>query len=112
MFKKITLAAASTLMLASTAIAQEPPHFSVSLNNGVVSPALIEIPANTLVTLTISNDGNATAEFESKPLHIERVLAAGMTITIRLRNLAPGAYEFADEYTEDMLTAHGQIVAK
>ncbi len=111
MFKKITLAIAAALMLASTATAQEPPRFAVSLNNGVVSPSLITVPANTLIVLTISNDGNSTAEFESKALHIERVLAAGMSVAIRLRNLAPGEYEFVDEFTEDLATAHGTIIA-
>lgn len=92
--------------------AQEAQPFAISLKNGVVSPVELLVPANTMVKVTVSNDGDAAAEFESKPLHIEKPLAAGASVTLTLRNLGPGSYEFVDEFTEDRATAHGVIIAR
>ena len=102
---------AATAMTGS-AIAASGDAFSVSMKDGVVTPQRIEVPANTTVKLVVTNEGTATAEFESKRLHIEKVLAPGGSATLTLRNLAPGSYEFVDEFTEDRETAHGVIIAK
>ncbi len=94
------------------ASAQDAQPFAISLRNGVVSPTELEVPANATVRVTVTNDGDAAAEFESKPLHIEKPLAAGASVTVTLRNLSPGSYEFVDEFTEDRATAHGVIIAR
>ncbi len=115
-FTRAGIVAAATLAslatLTPTVGAQEAQAFAISLKNGVVSPTELVVPANTLVRLTVTNDGDAAAEFESKPLHIEKPLAAGASATLSLRNLVPGSYEFVDEFTEDRATAHGVIIAR
>ncbi len=49
-------------------------------------------------------------EFESKTLHVEKVVAAGGDATINVRAQKPGRYEFFDEYNEK--TARGALVVK
>jgi len=100
------------MLTSATVLAQSVPTFKISMKNGVVTPARVEVPKGVDVKLIVSNDGSATAEFESKPLHIEKVVAAGTSITLTLRGLKAGSYEFVDEFTEDQKTAHGFIVAK
>ncbi len=92
--------------------AQTIPTFKISMNNGVVTPARLEVPKDVNVKLVVTNKGSATAEFESKMLHIEKIVAAGATVTLTLRGLKAGSYEFVDEFTEDKKTAHGFIIAK
>ncbi|MFK5998459.1 MAG: cupredoxin domain-containing protein [Rhodobacterales bacterium] len=90
----------------------DPLVFNITLQNGVVSPKMTEIPVGGQVKIVVTNAGDATAEFESKTLHIEKMLAAGAKTILTLHGLRTGSYEFVDEYTEDLDTAHGFIIAK
>ena len=48
-----------------------------------------------------SNLDATPAEFESKTLRVEKVVAAGGKITVQIRPLAAGRYRFFDDYHED-----------
>ncbi len=96
----------------SSVQAQEIAIFKIMLKDGVVSPNKVEVPKDARVKLIVSNEGSAPAEFESKALHIEKIMAPGMTVTVNLRGLKPGSYGFVDEYRENQKTAHGVIVVK
>ncbi len=85
---------------------------TLTFTDGVIAPQRIEVAAGTNVTLTVHNAGSSTAEFESKRLHKETVLAPGATIKVELRGLAAGEYPFVDEFHETLPTAQGVIVAK
>ncbi|WGT51865.1 cupredoxin domain-containing protein [Thioclava nitratireducens] len=85
---------------------------TITLTDGVVSPQQIYLPADTAVTLTVSNTGKTAAEFESKRLRIEKIIAPGQTETIELRALPAGSYPFVEEFHEDQDTAKGTIVVK
>ena len=108
----ISAALGLSLLISAPVMAQDVPTFKISMKNGVVAPTRVEVPKGVNVKLVVTNEGSATAEFESKLLHIEKVVAAGATITVTLRGLKAGSYEFVDEFTEDKKTAHGFIVAK
>jgi len=108
----LAVAAMSSAEVSPVTAAGARPSFAISLKNGVVSPARLEVPANTVVSVTVRNVGKSTAEFESRRLHIEKILLPGAKAMLTLRGLAPGKYEFVDEFTEDRATAHGFIVAK
>lgn len=94
---------------AASAGAQGP---EITLKDGVISPQTVEVPAGKSVTLTISNTGKAAAEFESKRLRIEKIVAPGKTVTIKLRPLPAGSYPFVEEFHENLDSAKGTIVAK
>ena len=103
--------AACLMMLAPTAFADTQGP-TVTLTDGVIVPQNIEIEAGQAVNLTVKNAGKAPAEFESKRLHIEKVLPPGTSTVIRLRPLPAGRYAFVEEFHENLATARGEIVAK
>ncbi len=107
-----SIAMALVALVSGAALAQDMPSFDVSMKNGVVTPRQLQVPAHKPFRLVVTNAGSATAEFESKALHIEKVVAAGMNVVLTLRGLPAGSYEFVDEFTEDQDTAHGVIIAK
>ena len=84
----------------------------ITLTDGVISPQTVEVPAGTATTLTVANAGKAPAEFESKRLHIEQIIAPGTSATIHLPALPAGRYVFVEEFHETLATGRGEIVAR
>lgn len=84
----------------------------VTFKDGVISPQVVEVPAGQAVRLIVKNEGKGPAEFESKRLHIEQVIAAGTSAEIELRALPEGRYPFVEEFHENLATGRGEIVAK
>lgn len=87
---------------ASASRAQEAPaplpSFTVTLKNGLFIPDRLEVPAGRRIKLVLYNAGTGAAEFESSRMNIEKVLAAGAHSFVVLHKLAPGKYEFIDEF--------------
>ncbi|WP_436284027.1 cupredoxin domain-containing protein [Rhizobium sp. LjRoot258] len=80
----------------------DPPTFKVHFSNGVVSPSVLEVPANTRFKLELYNDGPTAIEFESTPLRKEKVLAPGASSFLIFRSLDEGDYAFFDDFHADM----------
>ncbi|ABD89167.1 conserved hypothetical protein [Rhodopseudomonas palustris BisB18] len=97
------LAAAMLLPLigASGARADDEPSFRIEFRDGKVTPSRIEVPANTRFKLELHNLGQEPAEFESKELRKEKVLAPGASSTLVIRTLDPGEYDFFDDFHLD-----------
>jgi hypothetical protein len=81
--------------------AEEMPLFRIVMNGPTITPARLDVPANTPFKLEITNAGTAPAEFESLSLHKEKVLAAGATSSLVFRRLAPGEYDFFDDFNPE-----------
>jgi len=109
---RLSAALALATALASSAASAAASEVSVTLADGVVTPKVLEVPADTAVTLLVTNTGKTSAEFESKRLHVESIVAPGQTAAIELRPLPAGNYAFVEEFHEDLETARGEIVAK
>jgi hypothetical protein len=107
MVAKWMLLAALTLPV--VAQAQEMPTFQLVMNDGVLTPTTLNVPANQRFKLVISNRGKGPAEFESLPLRKEKVLGPGVTSFVVFQSLSPGEYKFFDEFHAN---ANGLIVAK
>ncbi len=90
--------------------AQQATQFEISYKDKKFTPAEVTMPANTAVTLKVKNLDAKAMEFESKPLKIEKVIAANSEATINVRGQKPGTYKFVDEYNESV--AIGSIVVK
>ncbi len=101
---------AFALALSPAALAEESFLAKVSLKDHRFVPAELTAPANTPITIEVTNLDSTPSEFESKTMRVEKLVAAGGKITLQVRALAAGRYRFFDDYHED--TAEGFLVVK
>jgi hypothetical protein len=103
-------AALLCLVGAPLAEAQETTTLSIALKGHRFVPAEAPAPANKPLVIEVTNQDPTPAEFESKTLRVEKVVAGGAKISVKIRALAPGRYRFFDDYHED--TTEGFLVVK
>lgn len=108
--------AALALMLAGVLLtgapparAQEPASVSVSIRNHRFQPAEVQAPANVPIILRVKNLDSTPMEFESVSLRVEKVVTGNGEGIIRLRPLAPGRYNFFDDFNQQ---ANGVLVVR
>jgi Cupredoxin-like domain len=104
------LAAIALVSVAGTAHAQSATEIQLSYKDKKFDPAEIAAPANAPIVIKLKNLDAKAMEFESKTLHVEKVVAASSDATINVRAQKPGRYEFFDEYNEK--TARGALIVK
>jgi hypothetical protein len=85
----------------SPARAEDSASFRIEFDDGKVAPLRLEVPANKTIEIELVNKGQGPAEFESKQLRKEKVLAPGATTTLVIRGLDPGEYDFFDDFHPD-----------
>ncbi len=83
---------------------------SIEFHDGTITPLRLEVPANTRFKIIVRNTGKTASEFESHRLHKEKVVAAGHTISVEVHPLAPGKYDFFDDFHEN--APKGVVIAK
>jgi hypothetical protein len=89
--------------------AQQSASVTVSVKNHRFQPAEIHAPANVPIELRVKNLDSAPMEFESVSLRVEKVVTGNGEGIIRLRPLAPGRYEFFDDFHQE---TRGALVTK
>ncbi len=89
---------AALLIAAGISRAEDDPVFRIEFNDGKVTPQRLEVPAKRRFKLELHNVGKSPAEFESKELRKEKVLAPGASSTLVIRTLDPGEYDFFDDF--------------
>ncbi len=92
-----TLLVTAALAVTGTAMAQETV-IQITVTDHSFQPSQIIGPANASIVLHVRNLDAAAMEFESVSLRVEKVVAANSEGVIRLRPLAPGRYEFFDDF--------------
>jgi hypothetical protein len=97
-------------LLIAGAQAQQATEIQLSYKDKKFTPAEVTVPANTAFTIKVKNLDAKAMEFESKPLKIEKVVAANSEAVVNVRAQKPGKYKFVDEYNEDI--AFGNVVVK
>jgi hypothetical protein len=97
-------------LLAAGAQAQQATEIQLSYKDKKFTPAEVTVPANTAFTIRVKNLDAKAMEFESKPLKIEKVIAANSEAVVNVRAQKPGKYKFVDEYNEDV--AIGNVIVK
>jgi len=112
--KRVALFTAATLALAAfaslTAEAAESKTYEITLKDQAFMPSELKVPAGTAFIIKVKNENDAPAEFESKDLKFEKVVAGHAEILAKVKALPGGTFEFYDEYHED--TARGTVVAE
>jgi hypothetical protein len=84
--------------------------FTLTIKDHQFDPPRLDVPANVKFKLVVKNLDNERAEFESKPMKIEKIIAANAETTLNVGPLKPGEYPFVEEFHEDV--ARGAIVAR
>jgi plastocyanin len=110
MLPTATLLAAALVSVAGAARAQSAAEIQLSYKDKKFDPAEVTAPANTPIVIKLKNLDAKAMEFESKTLHVEKVVTGSGEATINVRAQKPGRYEFFDEYNEK--TARGALVVK
>jgi len=100
----------SALVLAGAAQAQEATVVRLTLRQHRFEPAEVRAAAGKPVTIVLKNADPTPAEFESKTLRVEKVVAGGAEVTIQIRALSPGRYRFFDDYNE--ATTQGFLIVE
>lgn len=90
--------------------AEELPAYTVTLANGRITPATLEVPARRKFKLVIRNEGPGPCEFENLSLRVEKVLVPGASSFVVIHPLQPGSYPFVDEFHPD--TGQMTLVAR
>jgi methionine-rich copper-binding protein CopC len=108
--KLAALLLTAVLAAPTAAHADDQKTYVLEMNDGVLVPDRIEIPANTQVKIILRNTGTMPAEFESLRLRKEKVLGPGVETFVVIRKASPGEYPFFDEFHQEM--GQGVIVAR
>jgi hypothetical protein len=74
---------------------------AISVKDHHFQPGEIRAPANRPLTIRVKNLDTAAMEFESVSLRVEKVVAAGGEGAVHVRPLAPGRYEFFDDFHQE-----------
>ena len=99
--RSVVMGAAIVLSLTGVACADDDPVFRIEFKDGVLTPRRLEVPANRRFSLELHNLGETPAEFESRELRKEKVLAPATSSVLVIRTLDPGEYDFFDDFHPD-----------
>jgi plastocyanin len=110
---KRRLALGGTILTAALAVfslaqAADPTTVKLTIKDNKFMPSEIHVPAGIPVTLVIHNQDATAEEIDSDDLKIEKIIAGGKEVSVSVRPLAPGTYNFSGEYHSD--TAKGQLI--
>jgi len=97
------------LLSAGASHAQESVSLQLSVKNHQFQPAELSAPANKRISLRIKNLDATPMEFESVPLRVEKVIPGHGEGVVNLRPLAPGRYNFFDDFNQ---SAKGTLVVQ
>jgi Cupredoxin-like domain len=95
----IVLGLALCFLGAHAAPAQEA-KLQITVQNGHFQPAELRAPVNVPVIIVIKNNDAKPMEFESVSLRVEKVIPAKGQGQVRIRPLAPGRYDFFDDFNQ------------
>lgn len=87
--------------------AAEPVQLTITLREHMFIPRELRAPAGVPIWITVNNTDITAEEFESKLLRVEKLVAGGRSIVIKLKPLAPGRYPFFGDFNS---SARGELV--
>jgi plastocyanin len=102
----------TSLLLVAAPVLAAADAFTLTIENHAFVPKEIKVPAGQKLRLLVVNKDATPAEFESKPLAREKIIAGKSSATILIGPLKPGRYPFVEEYHEKDAAAQGVIVAE
>ena len=107
--RRFAAAFALPLLFAAPALAQQA-SVRLTIKDHKFIPSAPHAPANRPLTLIVKNLDPTAAEFESKTLRVEKIVAPGGEAIMQIRPLNPGRYHFFDDFHQDV--AEGELVVE
>ena len=96
--------------MAGPGFAQQATTVRLTIKDHKFQPSEVRAAAGKPVTIVVKNLDSTPAEFESKTLRVEKIIAGGAEVSIQVRALAAGRYRFFDDYHE--ATTEGFLVVE
>lgn len=90
-------------------VAAQQATVRLTIKDHKFSPAEPRAAANRPLTIVVKNLDSTAAEFESKTLRVEKVVAPGAEASMQVRPLNPGRYRFFDDFN---MAAEGELVVE
>jgi hypothetical protein len=107
----LALGTSAALALAAAAsLADDAAIAQLRFERGNFAPVQLTVQANKPFKVKVTNGSESAIEFESFELHRGRVVPPGETITVHMPSLAPGNYQFFDDFHHEV--PKGLIVSK
>lgn len=78
--------------------AQQSASIAIAIKDHRFQPAQVNAPANRPLSIKVTNLDATPMEFESVSLRVEKVIASTTAGIVNVRALAPGRYEFFDDF--------------
>jgi Cupredoxin-like domain len=98
----VAIVSATALALVTASFADDDGIAQLRFQHGSFAPTQLSVPANRPFKVKVTNGSDSAIEFESFELHRERVVAPGETITVHMPSLAPGSYQFFDDFHHEV----------
>jgi len=95
---QLALAAASVILALARGAWADDAMIVLAVRDGGFDPRQVEGPTGARIRLEVTNQTSSAIEFESFELNRERVVQPGQTVTVYISGLAPGPYEFFDDF--------------
>lgn len=96
------------LLVPAAAWGQDRSRLALTIKDHRFDPTELHAPAGQPLVIDVRNDDPTAEEFESGALGVEKVIAGGRSLPVRIRALEPGRYPFIGEYHAD--TAQGVLI--
>lgn len=97
-----TIAAIGAVVFVAPVLsAQQGGAVAISVKDHRFQPVEVHGPANQPLEITVKNLDSTPMEFESVSLRVEKVVTPGAAGTVHVRPLAPGRYEFFDDFHQE-----------
>jgi plastocyanin len=109
---KRTFAAILLSTFAVSAALAADDVITLTIENHTFSPKEVKVPAGKKIQLKVINKDATPAEFESKPLSREKIIAGKSSAIVRIGPLKAGRYDFVEEFHEKEAGAQGTIVVE
>jgi Ni/Co efflux regulator RcnB len=90
----------AAVLAAPMAHAQQGATVSVAVKNHRFQPKQITARANAPISIRVKNNDPSRMEFESSNPSVEKVIAGNSEAVVKIGPLAPGRYEFFDDFNQ------------
>lgn len=93
------LAVSMTSFVSLPVRAEDP--YEIVLKGKTFTPDRLKVQAGKTFFIKVRNENDAPAEFESKDIKVEKIVAGHSEVLARVKALKPGTYTFFDDYHAD-----------